>query len=230
MADSDSSKDMVIAGLREQIDEMLARSRADNDWEFRSLLQSLSHAVLFVDAAGRIIMANKAAEKMMGVTLTDLMKRSVFDMPWKWKNPDLSDVPADSHPLVACIRKGEAVHDRVLGVPVPRTGRYRWYSVTALPRFTSSSPLPVEAFVILEDITARKDAEDKATGERTRYRELFENTNTCVAVFAPTPDSGNFIIKDLNKAALRLEKIGKEEIIGKFADEVFPGLRESGLR
>ena len=63
----------------------------------------------------------------------------------------------------------------------------------------------------------------------TRYRELFDNTSSGVAIFEANEGGKDFIFKDFNKAAERIEGARKEDTIGKSIYEVRPGIREFGL-
>ena len=62
----------------------------------------------------------------------------------------------------------------------------------------------------------------------TRYHEMFDNATQCVAVYKRT-DDGDFAFVDFNHAAEKVEKIGKEDLLGKKVTEVFPGVREMGM-
>jgi len=65
--------------------------------------------------------------------------------------------------------------------------------------------------------------------EEERYRELFENINTCVAVYEAVDDGEDFIFTDFNRAAEETENVKREEVLGKRVTEVFPGVEEFGL-
>jgi PAS domain S-box-containing protein len=83
--------------------------------------------------------------------------------------------------------------------------------------------------IIIRDISERKKAERKIQESENRFKELFENMSSCVAVYEAVGDGDDFMFADFNKAAERVEKIRKEDIIGKSVLEVFPGIREFGL-
>ncbi|MDP1854108.1 MAG: PAS domain-containing protein [Candidatus Omnitrophota bacterium] len=71
--------------------------------------------------------------------------------------------------------------------------------------------------------------EDALSNSERRFRELFNNMDTCVAIYEAKNDGSDFIFKDFNKAAERVEKIKKETLIGKSVLEIFPGVKEFGL-
>ncbi|MBW1782136.1 MAG: PAS domain S-box protein [Deltaproteobacteria bacterium] len=62
-----------------------------------------------------------------------------------------------------------------------------------------------------------------------RYRELFNNMSSGVAIYEARNNGTDFIFKDFNRAGERIEKIKREDLIGKSVLKVFPGVREFGL-
>lgn len=79
-------------------------------------------------------------------------------------------------------------------------------------------------------IEKNRDQSLKALQESEyRFRELFEHLLNGVSVYTPTEDGSDFIIRDINPAGERITKGVHDEIIGKIAGQVFPGLIEKGL-
>ncbi|MCF8055319.1 MAG: response regulator [Desulfocapsa sp.] len=62
-----------------------------------------------------------------------------------------------------------------------------------------------------------------------RFREVFNNMQDGVAIYDPTPDGTDFVLKDLNPAGLRSSQAQKEDIIGRSVLEAFPGVVDLGL-
>jgi len=82
---------------------------------------------------------------------------------------------------------------------------------------------------VIRDITTRKKTEEQLKQNEIRFRSLFENMSNNVAIFEVVDDGRDFIFKNFNSAAEKLERIKRTEIIGKSADLVFPTLREYNL-
>jgi PAS domain S-box-containing protein len=80
-----------------------------------------------------------------------------------------------------------------------------------------------------EEQRLRKRAEDTLRESEGRFRELFDNMSSGVAVYEAIDQGKDFIFKDFNKAGEQIEGVKKEDIIGKRVTEVFPGVKEFGL-
>jgi PAS domain S-box-containing protein len=73
-------------------------------------------------------------------------------------------------------------------------------------------------------------ANEQALREKEeRLRLMFENMFNAIAMYCAVDDGADFIIKDFNKAAETIERVRREDIIGKRASEVFPGVKEFGI-
>ncbi len=78
------------------------------------------------------------------------------------------------------------------------------------------------------------DREWKATIEslkksEERYRGLFDNMSSGVAIYEAVDNGTDYVFRDFNKAAQEIENTPKEELLGKRVTKVFPGVVEFGL-
>ena len=85
-------------------------------------------------------------------------------------------------------------------------------------------------FVIaIRNIDALRVAEEALEKSEARYRELFNNMSSGVAVFEPINDGREFIFIDFNRAAERIERLKKKNVLGKNFVEVIPSVENHGL-
>jgi PAS domain S-box-containing protein len=75
----------------------------------------------------------------------------------------------------------------------------------------------------------RRLAEQAVILSELRFKELFENMSSCVAVYEAVADGTDFVFKDFNRAAEIAEKVERKKLLGKSVLQVFPGVREMGL-
>ena len=66
-------------------------------------------------------------------------------------------------------------------------------------------------------------------GDETRYREMFDHIGSGVAVMAPAPDLQDFFLTDFNKAAEKITRVRRKDVIGWDIRSVFPYLHKTDL-
>lgn len=79
----------------------------------------------------------------------------------------------------------------------------------------------------LEKLYLEKCNELKIT--KTLLKKLFNNIDDGIVVYEFRDDINDFIFKDFNRGAEKIEKIKRKNLIGKSVKEVFPGVVEFGL-
>lgn len=103
-----------------------------------------------------------------------------------------------------------------------------FFDITALPLYDlSNNVIGVSCSSV--DITKHKQLEEAIRNSEERFKQLFDNMRNCVFVYQPVKNGANFVIKDLNRSAEKLEKVNRDEIIGKEITTVFPYVRNFGL-
>ncbi len=78
------------------------------------------------------------------------------------------------------------------------------------------------------DITERKKTEIELRKSEQKYRALFNEMPSGVAVYEAINEGEDFVFKDFNSAAERIEGIRKEAIMGNSVLEAFPGVKKFG--
>jgi|GEM_PF-3425206 len=82
---------------------------------------------------------------------------------------------------------------------------------------------------ILRDITERKQVEKKLQENEEKLRGLFDTMSSGVVVYDVIDDGEDFIIADCNHAVETIERVKKEDIVGKRVTQAFPGVKDFGL-
>lgn len=109
-----------------------------------------------------------------------------------------------------------------------KNGSVRW--INALGKcYYNEHGHPVWMSGICFDITERKSVEHVLHENETRYRELFNNISSGVAIYEAINNGNDFIFRDFNKAGERIDNESRENVIGRSILDVRPGVREFGL-
>ncbi len=88
----------------------------------------------------------------------------------------------------------------------------------------------VEAFINQAAVALmRRRAEETQHESEKRYRQLFHYMSIGVSILEAVDDGKDFILKDFNRAAEKINRLEGERVIGAGINEVFPGLKETGM-
>ncbi len=82
---------------------------------------------------------------------------------------------------------------------------------------------------LIGEIVERKRAENTLRESEERFRELFNNMSSGVAIYEVMGDGEDFVFKDLNPAGARIGQVRREDAIGRSVLDVFPGARQMGV-
>ncbi|MBT3817447.1 MAG: PAS domain S-box protein [Candidatus Magasanikbacteria bacterium] len=70
---------------------------------------------------------------------------------------------------------------------------------------------------------------EKEKNYKRLYNDLLKNSPHGIAIYEPIKDGKNFIFIEFNKAAEKMDKTLKKNLIGKKVTDVFPGVKKMGL-
>jgi PAS domain S-box-containing protein len=74
-----------------------------------------------------------------------------------------------------------------------------------------------------------RSAEEALHRSREQYKTMFEGTINAIAVYEAVDDGNDFILRNFNPSAERIERVKKEDLLGRSVLEVLPSVREFGL-
>jgi PAS domain S-box-containing protein len=151
---------MDITGCR-QVEEALVESEK----KYRALFETMSEGIVYEDHEGKIISANPAAERLLGLSLDQMQGRTSLDPRWKAIHEDGSPFPGETHSLHIAAKTGKPAFDEIMGIYNPKSGTSIWLSVNSTPEFLPGGKLPFRAYAVFRDITERKQAEEKMLAE-----------------------------------------------------------------
>jgi PAS domain S-box-containing protein len=172
--------------------------------KYRTLFETMTQGVVYQDADGRIISANPAAQKILGLTLDQMQGRTSVDPRWKATQPDGSPFPGEKHPAMVALRTGKPVYNTLMNIYNPTTNTCHWININAIPQFHPSDPKSYQVYTTFEDITEQKQKEYE------------------IARLASFPEKTPTIIVELDVS-------GAVQYVNPTAQHLFPDLKTTGL-
>ncbi len=101
---------------------------------------------------------------------------------------------------------------------------YRWLEWNAAP-----SPDGLLLYAAARDITDRRLTEKALKNSEIKFHEFFDNISSGVAIYEVVNQGQDFIFRNFNLAAERIDKCKKEDVLGKSIFEARPGIGKFGL-
>jgi len=127
----------------------------ESESRYRTLFETMAQGVVYQDSDGRIISANPAAQRILGMTLDQMRGISSLDPRWQAVKEDGTMLPGEEHPAMVALSSGEPVLGFVMGIHCSAFEDTRWILVNASPQFRDDAKKPSQVFTTFEDITAR---------------------------------------------------------------------------
>jgi PAS domain S-box-containing protein len=149
---------------------------------YRTLFETMAQGIVYQDGDGKIVSANPAAERILGITLDQMQGRTSMDPRWRAIHEDDSDFPGETHPAMVALKTGKEVRNVVMGVFDPKRGKHNWININAIPQFRSGETKPFQVYTTFEDITVRRQAERALQESENRFRSLVEGTAAGVGI------------------------------------------------
>ena len=135
----------------------LRRDLEDRERQCRDLFETMAQGVVYQDRDGRIVSANPAAQRILGLSLDQMRGISSLDPRWEAIREDGSALPGEEHPAMLSLASGKPVFGFIMGVRAPNLPGRRWILVNACPLFKEGEKKPSQVYTTFEDITDRYD-------------------------------------------------------------------------
>ncbi len=191
-----------------------------SEQRFRDLAQLLPEIIFETDPFGKLVFVNQAAFDQMGFNRRDFEAGiDVLDMI----------APEDQERAAENIVK--SLKGQSTGLQEYRAARKDGSIFPCLVSSTviiqDGQPIGLRGFAI--DISQRKQAEQALAQSEARYRELFNNMSSGVAVYEAVEQGRDFVFKEINQAGERITQTPRRQLLGKKVSQAFPGVKDLGL-
>lgn len=130
----------------------------ESEERYRSVVAVLAEGIIVLDPHGQIIACNASAERILGCSAEQLLRRTTLDPSWGAIHEDGSPFPGEQHPVMETLRTGVPQCNVVMGLPQPN-GRVTWISINTQLLTHPGTTTPYAVVASFADITERKQLE-----------------------------------------------------------------------
>lgn len=135
----------------------------ESEERYRSVINAMSEGVVLQMQDGTIQACNPAAERILGLTVDQMMGRTSVDTRWNATHEDGSPFPGETHPAMVTLRTGEPQSNIVMGIQKPDQER-TWIAINSQPICYRASPddnIPDAVVTTFADITEQRQARQR---------------------------------------------------------------------
>ena len=181
-SDPCGAAESFIGVIFEVTERKLAEEKLrESELRHRLLFETSLQGIVYHDAQDRIIMANPAAQKILGKSLSELLGKTVPELGFRIEHEDGTPFPDDLIPCTVALRCGTEIRDVRLRILNSKAEEYRWLSISSVPLFAAGSEKPYQVYATFEDVTLQKLAEEALRASEAKFRWLFESN--LIAIF-----------------------------------------------
>lgn len=151
------------------------RNLSVSERKLRFLYQSLNQGIVYQDVQGNILGANPAAQRILGMSQSELQTSSSLDPRWHMITETGELVEGKDHPVMQALRDGQPIGPRLRGLQTPE-GQVTWISISAIPIFDPDTHLITEVYAVFEDLTPQKVQEEALKKQIEEKRIILAET------------------------------------------------------
>ncbi len=141
--------------------EVQQRRLMERELQLASLLDSMVEGVVVQDRSGAIVLANPAAEHILGLKSDQLTGLTSHDPAWHATRADGSPFPGDQHPAMISLEQGKSSRDVMMGLHHTATNERRWIEINSSPLAESPDAEPYAALTTFRDVTEQRDIQER---------------------------------------------------------------------
>jgi PAS domain S-box-containing protein len=150
----------------------LDKTKPEYRRQYETLVEGMAQGVFSQLADGTLVDVNPAALEMFGLDRDQFFGRTSFDPGWKVINEEGTELLPEQHPSMVALRTGLPLRDTVVGVYNTKKESFVWMIANAIPIIHEGEQTAYMVFVTLQDITERKQTEEKLIKSQQLLTEM----------------------------------------------------------
>lgn len=139
--------------------------------KFKNLIEDLQVGLLVMNQKSEIILFNKSACSLLGLSAESLMGKKPDDSIWKIIREDGSFMPFHEFPVFMAIESLQPIHNCTMGVYRPLNHDWIWLLTDAIPILDDQNKL-LQIICTFSDITEKKQIEKQLQSQQIREQQL----------------------------------------------------------
>lgn len=196
-----------------------------------AVINNIGIGFFVIETTGKVIISNEAALKIHDV---HPLKEENFNLnnylnDFRLEKPDGDVIPRENWPIIKALR-GDFVRDLEVRVVRLKSNTSRMISMNSIPVYDEIGNLKLIVFT-MRDFTEIYESTNALLESQQRYDSLFNNATIAIQQCKIiTNDNGvpvDYEMFRINNTLTRITGITKEQVYGKKASEIFPGIEKS---
>jgi len=199
--------------------------------KFKTLFETMEIGVVYQNTNGEIILANPAAEKILGLSLEQMLGKKSVDPSWRAIHEDGTPFFGEEHPSMVALKTGKIVRDVIMGLFNPSKNDYTWINICAVPLINTTTNKPYLVYATFEDVTLKRKYDHLLKISEEQYRIMFSEIKGGISLNKMIYDENNnpvsFRILRVNKIFEDFTGIKTEIAVGSLVNELLPEIGKS---
>ncbi|MEA5513445.1 PAS domain S-box protein [Nodularia sp. UHCC 0506] len=185
---------------------------------YRSVVAAMQEGIMIQDAKGNITACNASAQRILGLSVDQILKHTSDEPGWQTIKEDGSPFPGEIHPSMISLRTGKPCSNVVMGIYQPNR-QLTWISINSQPLFYDHDPVPYAVVTSFTDISEQQ----AALRDRKQAQEKISEQAALLDIATDAILVRDFHSKILfwNQGAEHIYGWSVEEALGKDTQELF---------
>lgn len=206
----ENGKYLKIIGIHQDITEKKQNEELIKIIENRnkSIFDTMKEGLVIQDLNGNIIGCNQSAEKILGLSLEQMLGKTSIDPYWRAIKENGDIFVGEDHPAMKTLKTGIPEENVIMGVYKSKDN-FAWISINSNLLKDHNTGDAYAVFATFHDITASKKLEISLQNSEKKYKDIVETQSDFILLSKP-----DTTIEFANYALSRIMGVTSESMVG----------------